>query len=135
MNPITGLLIVTVLISLIMLSIAFYHLWEMSELKYEWQNYQSKRAWNDTKQFINKIKEVRVMEKGILETSGSGRRYVKDCVTGNLIPIEKAREIGYSKGHWYWIDKHRDITDIPKGRNPIPSTQKEVDRNGKEKGT
>lgn len=58
MNPINGLLIVTLILLLCMLVLAVHHLWEVSELRYDWERYKKNRVWSDTYSFIRKIKEV-----------------------------------------------------------------------------
>ena len=50
---------------------------------------------------------------GILTLEGSGRQFVIDCVSGNLIPRSQARWIGWSKkyGGPFWIAENSDIND------------------------
>jgi len=52
------------------------------------------------------IDEVR----GILKTQST--EYVRDCVTTRLVPKERARFIGISRGFPYWIAQGDDIAGV-----------------------
>lgn len=52
------------------------------------------------------IDEVR----GILKTQNA--EYVRDCVTTNLVPKQRARFIGISRGFPYWITEGDDIAGV-----------------------
>lgn len=49
-------------------------------------------------------------ERGVLKTLTT--EYVVDCVTCQLVPIQRARFIGVSKGLPYWITIGEDIAEV-----------------------
>lgn len=60
-----------------------------------------------------------LVSKGVVITESG--KWAKDCVTGDLLPLDKLREIGWSKGKFYWIDVDKSILDIPKHHLPVPA--------------
>lgn len=59
--------------------------------------------------------------KGVIYTENG--KWAKDCVTGDLLPLDRLREVGLGKdGKFYWIDVDKSILDIPKHKQPVAST-------------